>query len=395
MADEKLTEGIAAFKGGNKTAAKQILSEVIRAEPTNETAWLWLSACVDTIGQKTYCLKRALAINPGNLDARQALEQLEQQERVERPPLPSLEEMGTVPKVRPPTFDTTPGSGSERKAPIKSASPAPTLREKTTSLAHKPKLASSVKKSNSFTATWIALSVTVGFVCVAVSLIAVALTRNWITDKATPVAVIVMGATASQVETVVPTQHNTPLPVTDTLLKPPASPAPVIPSNTSTRTPRPTNTPTPTSTRQPTDTPLPTETPVPPTATPKPIGTLRVDQWELVITRVLADPGKDISRQNVVIFAMVTNHGSQGTFSPNYTIELLDSKGRRYTDSLPATFSARDKYGVDTFAGASMSPESTELVLIAYEAPAGEKTFTIVPGDLVGSWSGDLTFVLP
>lgn len=165
------------------------------------------------------------------------------------------------------------------------------------------------------------------------------------------------------------------------------------PTSTPTEVPTPKSTPTevlPTST----PTPVPTATP-PPAPTLPPIGTLTVDQWELVITRVLADPGKDTSRQNVVIFAMVTNHGSEGTFSPNYTIELLDSKGRRYTDDLPATFSAQDKYGVDTYAGVSMSPESTELVLFAYEAPAGEKTFTLVPGDLVGSWSGNITFTLP
>lgn len=187
-------------------------------------------------------------------------------------------------------------------------------------------------------------------------------------------------ATATQLP-----QNTAPAPATNTPQPPTETAAPVPPTNTRE----------PTRTREPTNTPLPSDTPIPPTATPTPIGTLKVDQWELVITKVLADPGKDASRQNVIIFALVTNHGSQGTFLPDYTIELLDSKGRRYTVDLPATFSAQDKYGVDTYAGVSMSPESTELVLFAYETPAGERTFTLVPGDLVGSWSGNLTFTLP
>jgi hypothetical protein len=69
-----------AFKAGNKVAARQLLAEVAKAEPNNETAWLWLAGCVDNIEQKKFCLSKALAINPNNQNARKALMQLEPQE---------------------------------------------------------------------------------------------------------------------------------------------------------------------------------------------------------------------------------------------------------------------------------------------------------------------------
>ena len=121
MAGEKLREGIAAFKAGNKSAARQILAAVVRAEPSDETAWLWLSTCVDTVEQKRSCLSRALAINPNNQNARKALAQLEQ------PPQPSFEEIASAPPV-----PTTPQLETSAKPPITSTdTPAPVLQKTT------------------------------------------------------------------------------------------------------------------------------------------------------------------------------------------------------------------------------------------------------------------------
>jgi hypothetical protein len=149
-----------------------------------------------------------------------------------------------------------------------------------------------------------------------------------------------------------------------------------------------------------------TATSAPPATTPSPVstataptesqlGTVHVDQWELVITRVESLPARDTGHQMVVIFGNLTNHGSEGTFTPYYTLELADTKGRRYTDDVAATANARDRYGIEPYAGTSVPPESTEEVLYAFVAPAEERTFTIVPGDLVSSWSGNITFSLP
>lgn len=90
MVSEKLNAAIAAIKAGNKAVGLQLLSEVVKADPNNETAWLWLSTCVDKIEQKKYCLSKSLSINPSNQNAQRALEQLES------PPQPSFEEMRSV-----------------------------------------------------------------------------------------------------------------------------------------------------------------------------------------------------------------------------------------------------------------------------------------------------------
>ena len=76
MVPNSLSEAVELIKKGNKAAALPILKQIIKAEPGNEDAWLWLFACVDDISQKKFCLQKALEINPGNLHARKALEKL-------------------------------------------------------------------------------------------------------------------------------------------------------------------------------------------------------------------------------------------------------------------------------------------------------------------------------
>jgi tetratricopeptide (TPR) repeat protein len=73
---EKLNNAIQLVKSGNKQAALPLLKEVIQADPQNENAWLWLYSCVDKVEQKKVCLQKALEINPGNQNARNALKKL-------------------------------------------------------------------------------------------------------------------------------------------------------------------------------------------------------------------------------------------------------------------------------------------------------------------------------
>jgi hypothetical protein len=77
MDANQLSEAVKLIKSGNKQAALPILKEITLANPRDENAWLWLYACVDRVEQKTYCLQKALEINPGNQPARKALEKLE------------------------------------------------------------------------------------------------------------------------------------------------------------------------------------------------------------------------------------------------------------------------------------------------------------------------------
>jgi tetratricopeptide (TPR) repeat protein len=76
MASDKLNQAAQLIKAGNKQAAIPLLKEFIQSEPNNETAWLWLYACLEDPSQKKYCLQKALEINPANQNARNELEKL-------------------------------------------------------------------------------------------------------------------------------------------------------------------------------------------------------------------------------------------------------------------------------------------------------------------------------
>lgn len=85
--------GIELFKSGNKPRALQIFLEVLKKEPKNEIAWLWLAACVENPQQKRDCFHKILAINPNNTYAQKALAELELQTISEPKPIP---QSGTV-----------------------------------------------------------------------------------------------------------------------------------------------------------------------------------------------------------------------------------------------------------------------------------------------------------
>ncbi len=80
-----MREAIQAAQSGNKNWARECLGRVLRADPRNEEAWLWLSAILDTVAEKRYCLERVLAINPANAQAQAGLRYLEGQKEAGRP----------------------------------------------------------------------------------------------------------------------------------------------------------------------------------------------------------------------------------------------------------------------------------------------------------------------
>ena len=88
MSSEKLNFAIAAIKSGDKVTGLHLLAEIIKAEPSNEYAWIWLTTCVDDNEKKIFCLKRAV-INQSQIDpvVNKALAQLVQ------PPLPAEKEL--------------------------------------------------------------------------------------------------------------------------------------------------------------------------------------------------------------------------------------------------------------------------------------------------------------
>lgn len=79
MAENELKQAIDAIKAGDKKRGGEILAELIKVEPNNEVAWLWLATCYKKVENKRRCLEKALEINPANQNAQQALNRLSSQ----------------------------------------------------------------------------------------------------------------------------------------------------------------------------------------------------------------------------------------------------------------------------------------------------------------------------
>lgn len=74
--DAMVRAGVDAYRAGNKTEARTLLERAIEIDGYNETAWLWLSAVVETAEEQQTCLENVLIINPVNKRARQGLKSL-------------------------------------------------------------------------------------------------------------------------------------------------------------------------------------------------------------------------------------------------------------------------------------------------------------------------------
>ncbi len=72
-----LQQAIAAIRSGHMIEGQELLEQILKADPHQEGAWLWMSAVVKTDAERIECLQRALAVNPNNAAARQGLAQLQ------------------------------------------------------------------------------------------------------------------------------------------------------------------------------------------------------------------------------------------------------------------------------------------------------------------------------
>jgi hypothetical protein len=123
-----IQEGISAIKAGRKDDARRALMKAVDLDERNETAWLWLSAVVDTPDEQQLCLENVLSINPSNQKAQKGLEAL--MKASGQKPKPA------APPAAPPTsaatstfdsgFDSNPfaGTGFDRNPYGSSADPA-------------------------------------------------------------------------------------------------------------------------------------------------------------------------------------------------------------------------------------------------------------------------------
>ena len=72
----ELDKAIAAVKQGKKAEARTVLLEILRSDPQNERAWLWMSAAVKSTEQKEECLNKVLELNPYNKPAQRGIDLL-------------------------------------------------------------------------------------------------------------------------------------------------------------------------------------------------------------------------------------------------------------------------------------------------------------------------------
>lgn len=86
-----LQEAINAIKSGDKTTGKCLLiDEVLKANPRNEQAWLWMTQVAEADEDRLNFLRHVLKINPGNDAARRGLTALEQkQAQKPKPDIPA------------------------------------------------------------------------------------------------------------------------------------------------------------------------------------------------------------------------------------------------------------------------------------------------------------------
>ena len=74
---ELLRRGIAAAKAGQYKQARDLLTQVVELDESNEQAWLWLSGLVESLDDRRLCLENVLAVNPGNVHAQTGLRRIE------------------------------------------------------------------------------------------------------------------------------------------------------------------------------------------------------------------------------------------------------------------------------------------------------------------------------
>jgi hypothetical protein len=133
MADKQLIEllqqGIAAARSESpesKAEGRRLLQEVVRRDPTQEVAWMWLVSVVETDQDRLFCLRKVLGLNPNNQNAQRGIKKIEaalaqaaQQQQPPPPPrstgslpTPPSRQTGSMPQ-QPPSRQT----GSPRAAP--------------------------------------------------------------------------------------------------------------------------------------------------------------------------------------------------------------------------------------------------------------------------------------
>jgi tetratricopeptide (TPR) repeat protein len=73
---EILRQALHAARNGRELTARDLFLDVVRLDPDNEIAWMWLSGLLDPLEDRIAACERVLSINPGNYKMRVYYENL-------------------------------------------------------------------------------------------------------------------------------------------------------------------------------------------------------------------------------------------------------------------------------------------------------------------------------
>src|SRR5512142_459636 len=71
--DAVFQEAVEALRVGNKSRARELLTDLLKTDQNNATYWVWMSSTVDTVKERIYCLQTAFKLDPQNAAAKRGL----------------------------------------------------------------------------------------------------------------------------------------------------------------------------------------------------------------------------------------------------------------------------------------------------------------------------------
>ena len=303
--DSLLAQGILAARAGEKSKARQLLTQVIQEDPRSEAAWLWLSSVLETPQGRAHCLRQVLALNPRNQTAQKGLAALEAV-----PPAPAI--VASVP----------PAAGTRDPVPVAAAPAGPVPAGR--GLAWR----GLVGRPQFWQGTLICLAVVAA---VLVGFLLYAVLAGGSPPENEAVAIAMPSPTPWPRGTLRPTYTATPTKAPTPTFVPTFTPIPThtpTPLPTATPTPTPTETATPAPTpqarrRSPTATPLPTATACP----PPPVRTLdgRLTLLGVQVAPASVPPGQPYWR----LVDAQWKDGEQSEGRHSIYVEVLDAAGNR------------------------------------------------------------------
>jgi len=81
---ELLRQALQAARSGRELTARDLFQDVVRIDPNNELAWMWLSGLLDPLEDRIAACERVLSINPGNRQIRAYKDGLLKEQNVAR-----------------------------------------------------------------------------------------------------------------------------------------------------------------------------------------------------------------------------------------------------------------------------------------------------------------------